>query len=258
MAWQTYLLFDRPVSARLLWFIFFGTLTSYSFHWFLTPPRQEQQSVRLKWTITNKDIHLGLFLLGGLGAAVFFFLLYDYWLWLGLSMLLAFLYSAPKIPHPIFHFLRRIAIGKTIFLSFAWMLVTALLPLMIPDESIDQMGWVFMANRFFFIYAICILFDYRDRPDDKAAGIRSLITILDEKGIDRLFGLSMFIFALTLLWMLQSFSWMIIGALLLPGLILAFLYGPSKRNFSDYHYYFVLDGLMMLSAPLVILIKFAR
>jgi hypothetical protein len=47
-------------------------------------------------------------------------------------------------------------------------------------------------------------------------------------------------------------------ALLIPGFILSLLYFYSKRNFSDYLYYFILDGLMMLSAPLLLLAKFAR
>ncbi len=44
--------------------------------------------------------------------------------------------------------------------------------------------------------------------------------------------------------------------LLIPGIILAFLYPMARRNFSDYLYYFILDGLMMLSALLSILMAF--
>ena len=48
-----------------------------------------------------------------------------------------------------------------------------------------------------------------------------------------------------------------IAALSIPVIILSLLYYPSKKNFSDYLYYFILDGLMMFSAPLLLLIKFA-
>jgi hypothetical protein len=40
--------------------------------------------------------------------------------------------------------------------------------------------------------------------------------------------------------------------LLIPGIITALLRDYSKRNFSDYFYYFVLDGLMMLSALIML------
>jgi 4-hydroxybenzoate polyprenyltransferase len=116
----------------------------------------------------------------------------------------------------------------------------------------------FVVNRFFYIYAICILFDYRDVEDDKKAGIRSLITYLSERGVDTLFWGSIATVALTLFLLANYFSIAESIALLVPALILSLLYYPSKRNFSDYLYYFVLDGLMMLSTPLLLLIKFAR
>jgi hypothetical protein len=39
--------------------------------------------------------------------------------------------------------------------------------------------------------------------------------------------------------------------IILPGTILFFLFQPAKKSDSDYLYYFVLDGLMMLSAILM-------
>jgi len=42
--------------------------------------------------------------------------------------------------------------------------------------------------------------------------------------------------------------------LLIPGFILVLLYPYAKRNFSDYLYYFVLDGLMMLSGLLMLIL----
>ena len=46
---------------------------------------------------------------------------------------------------------------------------------------------LFVISRFFFVYAICIMFDFRDRADDKATGIRSMVTAFSEKGVDGLF-----------------------------------------------------------------------
>lgn len=208
-------------------------------------------------TFLNKKQHLILFIGGLAGALVFACFLIDIWLWLGITSLFAFLYSAPKIQHPLFSSLRKIAVGKTIFLALAWTHVTALLPLIIHINLVTS-HMLFIVNRFFFIYAICILFDYRDVHEDRKIGIKTLITSLDEKGIDTLFWSSMFVFAITTIFLYNTLSLITIIALFVPGIVLALLYYPAKKNFSDYLYYFVLDGLMMMSAPLLLLIKFAR
>jgi 4-hydroxybenzoate polyprenyltransferase len=258
MVYQTCFLFDVPLSFSLAGFVFSGSVTSYNFHWYLTPPTMEQPSRKLKWNISNKTLHLVFFLIGLAGSAIFSFLLINHWFWLGVTAFLTFLYSAPKIPIPIFSYLKKVAIGKTIFLAFAWTHITALLPLVIEAKMLTAVHIWFVVNRFFFIYAICILFDYRDVEEDKKAGIKSLITYLSERGIDRLFWLTISVFFITCIGLLKYLSLPVVFGLLIPGIILSLLYYPSKKNFSDYLYYFVLDGLMMLSAPLLLLIKFAR
>jgi hypothetical protein len=47
---------------------------------------------------------------------------------------------------------------------------------------------------------------------------------------------------------------LVIGLLLVPGIIVAAIYPVSKKNFSDYLYYFVLDGLMMFSSLLTLFV----
>jgi 1,4-dihydroxy-2-naphthoate octaprenyltransferase len=117
---------------------------------------------------------------------------------------------------------------------------------------------VYVINRFFFIYAICILFDYRDVEHDRRAGIKSLITYLSKKQIHRLFWFSLGLAFVTTILMLNEFLLPDVIALMIPIIVLALLYRRAQQNFSDYFYYFVLDGLMMLSAPLLLLTKFAR
>jgi 1,4-dihydroxy-2-naphthoate octaprenyltransferase len=112
----------------------------------------------------------------------------------------------------------------------------------------------FILARFFLIYAICILFDLRDREDDKRAGIRSLITYLSKRSVYILFALTLLFFAIATVWMLQyNYPLQSIIILLVPGFIVACLYKYSKTNFSDILYYFVLDGLMALSAILMLI-----
>ncbi|MEI9910540.1 MAG: hypothetical protein WDO71_13235 [Bacteroidota bacterium] len=123
------------------------------------------------------------------------------------------------------------------------------MPVLISGKSWQSDFYLFIISRFFLIYCICILFDYRDRQDDKANGVRSLVTFLDERGIRNLFMLSMIVFAGSTIGLLfYQYAVLTILILLVPGIITAALYNYVRKNFSDLLYYFVLDGLMALSA----------
>jgi 4-hydroxybenzoate polyprenyltransferase len=190
-----------------------------------------------------------LFFIGLAGSGILFFYLLPYWYWLLIGVLITFLYSAPKLPHRYFKILRKVALGKTIFLAFVWMYVTTILPVIISDREWNTSYVLFAISRFFQIYAICILFDWRDREDDKADGIRSLITYLNEKSIFYLFTFSIIIFGICT-GLLYRYDYKIsdILVLLIPGILTAALFKYAKRNFSDTFYYFILDGLMAFSA----------
>ena len=256
MVWQTsQLLLGTSPSGRLVGFVFFSTICSYNFHWYLTP-HSVNSSRRALWTQRHRVLHFILYLVGLTGAAVYFFYLLPHIVALCFGAFVTFLYSAPKLPYPIFHRLRDIAVGKTIFLTLVWVYVTTVLPLLVADASWQTGDVLFVMSRFFLIYAICIIFDYRDRQDDKKDGIRSLITLLNEKGIDRLFYLSIGVFGLSTLAMaFFHYPFFQILLLLIPGLITAALYNRAKKDFSDYIYYFVLDGLMMFSGLLMLLFR---
>jgi 4-hydroxybenzoate polyprenyltransferase len=256
MVYQTALLFHIPFSITLAGFVFFGSVCSYNFHWYLTPPNIPSPSVKTMWNINYRFVHLGLFLVSLVASAIFTFLLLQHWMWLGVTAFLTFMYSAPKLSFRPFTSLRKIAVGKTLFLAIAWAHITSLLPVLISTVRLQPAHIWFFINRFLYLYAICIIFDRRDVEEDRKAGIKSLITYFDEKGVDRLFWGVMIAFAGTCVLLLRYFSLLDVSILFFPALILAFLYYPSKTNSSDYLYYFVLDGLMMLSAPFLVLIKF--
>ncbi|HEY6503000.1 MAG TPA: UbiA family prenyltransferase [Chitinophagaceae bacterium] len=236
-------------------FVFFSTICSYNFHWYLSSPTV-LSSPRIEWQHRYHWLHLVLFIIGLTGSAFSFIYLSGHWFWLLLSAVITFLYSAPKIPNKYFRALRKIALGKTIFLALVWMYVTTILPVMISDKPWQTGFSLFALSRFFLVYSICILFDYRDREDDKIKGIRSLITLLDEKGIRNLFIFSILIFIVSTTGLLfYNYSILSVSILLLPGIIVAALYNYARKNFSDWLYYFVLDGLMALSAFLMLVIQ---
>jgi 4-hydroxybenzoate polyprenyltransferase len=253
---QTYdLLLHIPDDKYYLGFVFSATICSYSFHWFLTS-QSLVESPRIEWLKRRRIFHLILFFLGLAGCVVFLFPLLQHWHWLLLSAVITFLYSAPKIPHPWFKSLRKVAIGKTVFLALVWMYATTVLPVITSDANFTVPIILFSISRFFFIYAICIMFDFRDRADDKSIGIRSMVTSFTEKGVDRLFFTSLLISVATTVFLLKyKFTMASIVLLLIPCIIAALIYDYAKRNFSDYLYYFVIDGLMMFSALLMLIFR---
>jgi 4-hydroxybenzoate polyprenyltransferase len=256
MIWQTSrLLLDISPSTHLLGFVFFATICSYNFHWYLTP-RSASLSRRVHWTHHHKLLHIVLYLVGAIGAIVYYFYLTEYTAALAFGALLTFLYSAPKLPQRIFRRLRHIAIGKTFFLTFVWVYVTAVLPIIVAGTLWNASFYWYIASRFFLIYACCLIFDFRDREDDRSEGIVSMVTVLSARQIDRLFIISMTLFFATSI----ALSWyhypaLYIILLLIPGVILAFLYPETKRNYSDYLYYVVLDGIVMLSGLLMLIFR---
>jgi len=252
MVYQAYsLIIGKPVNLYFAAFVFFSTVCSYNFHWALTP-HSIAPSQRLQWDEKHKSYHLLLSIAGLTGAAISFFFIKEHWFYIGVAAILTFLYSAPKISFTPFQWLKKIAIGKTIFLAMAWTYVTAVLPILIEGSVATEKAIIFCAGQFFFIYSICILFDFRDRDYDKKEGIRSMITYFNERGIDMLFAISIIVFfVLSFLLNQTGIRWVNIGILLIPALLLITIYKHAKRNFSDYLYYFVLDGLMMFSGLLL-------
>lgn len=238
---------------NFLFFVFFSTICSYSFHWYLAS-FFATLSPRIEWAKRYRYLHLFFLIISLITSTVFFFYLLPYWHWLLLSAFITFLYSAPMIPNKYFRTLRKVALGKTIFLAFVWMYVTTILPIVISQQPWHNNFILFIVSRFFLIYSICILFDYRDREDDKAAGIHSLVTYLNERSIMYVFIASLLIFTIAAIWMLNyDYSAVGTGILILPGIITGMLFSHAKKNFSDILYYFVLDGLMALSAILMLI-----
>jgi len=249
MVHQTNRLFHLDYKwVNYIWFVFYSTLASYNFHWYLTP-ESISEIERSAWSVGHKKLHVFLIFTGMTGAAYHISFFLHHWLALGVAAILTFLYSAPKIPHPLFGHLKKIAVGKTFYLSFVWLYVTTILPFIFSHTAFSAPELFFCLGRFFLIYGICILFDYRDRENDRREGLRSIITYVTDRQVSFIFYFSLFAFAcftLVLAW--YRFSPLLTALLLFPFPVLIYIYPRSRNNFSDYLYYFVLDGLMAVSS----------
>jgi 1,4-dihydroxy-2-naphthoate octaprenyltransferase len=256
MGWQTLELFaPEPPFTYYCLFIFFATITSYSGHWYLSF-FSETTSIRASWLAQNRQVHLWLFIIGFTGMAYLGWLLRASWLWIGLAGIPTFLYSAPKIPHPRFARLKKIAIGKTLFLSLVWTYATTILPIQMRGAIWSISFCFFLAARFLLIYGICILFDYRDKTEDKKQGIITLVHFLSDSQVQIIFYGILILFFLVTGWQINYLSASVVAILLLPGLIVTVLFRSVRKKTSDYLFYFVLDGLMMLSGLLLLCWKY--
>lgn len=254
MTYQTFLLFGYPVNYTLLFFVWFSTLCSYNFHWLLTPA-PATTAIKANWHYKKRHLHIILAGIGMIGATYYGFHLLAYWPWLLSIAFITFLYSAPKLQFPPFNQLQKIAVAKTAFLTLVWTYVTAILPLVVNTNKWSTAQHLYIFNRFYLIYSICILFDNRDKETDRQQGIRSLVTNITDKGIGVLFWISISVTLLSNIALFYYLPFNVAVTFFVPLLILTLLNIPINKTESDYYYYFLLDGLMMLSGLLLIFIQ---
>lgn len=237
-------------------FVAFATLTSYSFHAYLNtfylPPKK---SPRLIWIDKNRTFLIVQSIIAAIITGIFYLNLIPYSIYIIPIILITFLYSAPQISVKPFIYLRKIAIGKTLYLSFAWTYVSCILPLLIgglPLLALQNIYFIF--NRFLLIFIIAILFDKKDRETDKSLQIKSLITHLSLSSINRLIYICCFLFLITCyLFHQQTQNAYLTFALVLPIIILSLSLPYIEKTDNDYLYYGYLDGLLLISGIYIII-----
>ena len=166
-----------------------------------------------------------------------------------ITFVLLGLYSVPVMPFKQLHFTRKAGVVKTILLSFTWAFVTILIPLQIPVFQMSNAAVLLFINRFLFMLMLCIIFDKRDAAVDKIRGLHSLATAIKPGSLHYFMALVLlgYIWATLKMTVYQVNSWHV-AALIIAGLITQFIYVLSLQKRGYLFYYFVVDGLMFLSA----------
>ncbi len=248
MSYYTFVVFNSSLNYTLFGFIFFATISSYSFHSYL-PTSEKEYSDKVSWVLRHKNYLLISLIAGAITSTIFlYFLRQDFKLILTL-IVFTVLYSSPKIKFENFTFFKRFGTAKTLYLAAIWTLVTVSLPLTMITSFNSNAGILFFLNRFFLIYTVCILFDLKDKDYDIQRGIKSIVTILNEKKIHNILITCIILFFITsAAFYIFNSSIIIIASLIIPGIVLFFLLKRSKETKSDYWFSFALDGIMMLSS----------
>ena len=251
---HTQIIFSLKIDKAFIPFVFFSTLCSYSLHWSLTT-HVNAVSIRLKWSASHKLFLISLFVISLICTTIFFLPVINHYPVLLPLAFVTFMYTAPKIPVQPFIFIKKIAVMKTTYLTLVWVFITAVLPVLVSDSIWSYGNTLFAINRLFLIFPICVLFDYRDRKEDVLEGIKNTSTVLNERGLDYVFSACLilnFISAVLLQGLLQN--WFYTIANIVPAILLILTYRISKTSKSDLWYYFYLDGLMMLSGLLILVL----
>lgn len=249
---HTKIIFSLNINPGFIPFIFFSTLCSYSLHWYLTA-HSNSLSQRLKWSASHRKFLFFLFIISAICSAIFFVPVIQYYKFLIPLAFITFMYTAPKISMKPFTYIKKIAVMKTTYLTIVWVFITALLPVLVSETKWSYEVTLFTVNRLFLIFPICILFDYRDKLEDKLEGIKNIATVLSGRGLDYVFGICMLLNFLSAA-LLQNYlqNWFYTTANIAPAVLLILTYRISKNSKSDLWYYFYLDGLMMLSGLLIL------
>jgi hypothetical protein len=239
-------------------FMFFATLCTYNMHWFFTPNVLHDKE-RENWSIANKYILATISIISFVICAI---ILYRY-LWHQIFFILplamaALIYTAPKIPIAALQPLQKLVVGKTLYLAVAWTYATVYLPIILHQQSLTSVQWQFVWHRFFLVFIICGLFDYKDKVEDTQGGIKSMI-IKASVGLIATIGqvlLSMSILgAFRLVPDLHT-----IDAVLnfVPLILLMFFFKRSMQSTNETWYYFVVDGLLFINGFIYLLMLFVK
>jgi 4-hydroxybenzoate polyprenyltransferase len=237
-----------PHNVNLYWFVFFSTICSYNFYWLLSKFYFSKENFGIAFLKKHLSF-LYIFLISAAGT--FYFLLYVQQLlpYIFISIFLTLLYSLPLWPFAALKKLQRLGFFKTILLSIAWAYITTVLPAaLIVAENILPVLLLFAA-RFCFMLLLCIIFDRRDISIDKLHGLRSLATDLPRQKLNIIINIVFVLyFAMGLLLRFHFNDKSQMFAFLITGAIVCLVYSLSLKKRGYLFYYFLVDGLMLVSA----------
>ena len=249
MTYGTIHFFATQLDPRFYILIFFSTLASYCLHWYYSSEElhvaNEITTMRSKWNSQFKNILLVLFIASVL-IVVFIFFIRSAWIIFFIPTALASLiYTAPKLPIPLFKKLQGKALAKTFYLTAIWVYVTCILPIQVSNIKLNKLVIYYIICQFLLIYLICLLFDYRDQKKE----IVNYVLVNTNKHFYTLFQLISAAFILTLaLFYFSSCNLIMTIAFLVSFLLVYINLNKSIHTNNDYWYYFILDACMMMPA----------
>lgn len=244
---QTFILTKVQLQMSIVTLVFFATLFFYNFY-----------AILIRWQsdiVHNKIIVLEKY------AANFSLLLFAVVFILdGLIKhpnLLAFiwvptatsgLYVLLRINNIYLVFLKKLGFFKTILLSFTWAYMTVILPVLYAQNSLSELVINVFFIRFIFMLMLGVIFDFRDVQKDKKNNMSSVTTMFNKSQLIVLMMILLLLNALLCYWNLKNLE-DVQQFILMISTVLCFLFFTISFKKRDYYfYYFLVDGLMLISA----------
>lgn len=224
--------------------VFFATQFIYTLHRVVSSDKMiGQEEGRYSFTRDRKNYTSSVLILSGILALLFFFFLPTITQYLLLvSGCLSLGYILPIIFHKR---LRDIGVAKILLISLVWGVVSIL---SFRFEGNLLPLFLFFIEHFFFIFALTIPFDVRDRTLDKKAKVSNLVNTIGMKTIKSLM-LLLIVLAMSIA--VALFYIKVYSVFLLIGLILFYSFQfmvtrTLDKKRSEFYYLIFLDGLILL------------
>jgi len=244
---QSFVLLDIRIDSAVVLLVFFATLLFYNFYGILI---KWQQDILQKKNISLQKYGSNFILFILSIVFVFDALIKTPQLikFLFIPTIASILYALLMLNNGRFLIIKKIAFLKTILLAFTWAYSTVIIPAVNELDIYSEMVIPIFLIRFVFMLMIGIIFDYRDIEKDQQFGLSILPAVFNKPQLIGLM-LGLLIINSTLIWLMPSKTTDIHRFILILSTALCFLMfilSLKKRNY--YFYYFLVDGLMLISA----------
>ncbi len=244
----TYKILALPFQWKLPLLIFFGVLLVYNAARINPGKPYKAHGHRENWVVRYQRRIKWLTLIGALGVMYYLWQVpFQIWVTLIIGALVALFYFVP-FGKGKDHGLRRIGWIKIFFVAFVWSFATVF-PVAIqvkPALSLETAG--LFLERFLFIFAITLPFDFRDIRIDLANGIKTFPVLLGENRTKAMILAT--IIVLSVIYLVHYQALLIPHLLPLLYIFMLTLYLNRGRN--EYHYLVFWDGAIIVQGLLVV------
>lgn len=252
---ETYLLVEYEINWLYITFAFCATLLIYNFPVFVGGEFDSGYSERHHWITSHKKIFILLSIPAFLICA-----------FIALSFPLNFLISFIPITlialayfFPQTH-LRSVTGLKSIIVAIVWTGVTAIYPILLISQvdfaqAFTLQNIALMAQNFFFMLPLCIIFNVKDIGWDRNAQVKTFPVVygINVTKIICIASLAIFILIVMTVPVFDKTRMALIFSALLSGLLILYV----SENKSDYYYSLWIDGMILFQAMLIFKIEIA-
>ena len=239
----------HTVSGKFIYgFVFFATLSSYNFYWLISKYSFSKNRA-LPAFIKRNFSYCIIFMAAGAGMLYCIYFIPYIFKYVAVAIMLTILYSLPLWPFKFAVAARKAGFLKTTLLALTWAYVTIIIPAIpvLHTETLPVAS-LFIA-RFFFMLMLCVIFDMRDMAIDKIHALHSLATDISRRHLQVIM-LLVFIFYIGAGFFVRNYfnDNLQIIAFAFTGILVWLVYRLSLKRRGYFFYYFLVDGLMIISA----------